>query len=129
VEFRVFFGSGVPVRAALMTSPVSRAIDTAFVDRQNGTDGHRNAREGRKTYRFMKDWDFHEAATYSSLYRYNFCCPVRALRIKDGRGRWEERTSAMAAVLTDHAWSMSEWPTLPAVQDPGPRGARMPSTR
>src|SRR5262249_57573412 len=62
VEFRVVFGSDISVRAALMTSPVSRAINTAFVERQNGTDRHRNARKGRKTYRFSKDWQFHETA-------------------------------------------------------------------
>ncbi len=116
VDFRVVFGSELSVRAALMCSTVSRAINTAFVERQNGTDRHRNARKGRKTYRFSKDWDFHEAATYFTLYSYNFCWPVRTLRVKDERGRWQERTPAMAAGLTDHVWSMSEWLTLPAVQ-------------
>jgi IS1 family transposase len=67
VEFRAVFGSEVSVRAALMTSPVSRAISTAFVERQNGTDRHRNARKGHKTYRFSKEWQFHEAATYLTL--------------------------------------------------------------
>ena len=99
-----------------MTSPVSRAINTAFVERQNGTDRHRNARKGRKTYRFSKDWQFHEAATYFTLYSYNFCWPVRTLGIKDDRGQWREQTPAVAAGLTDHVWSMSEWLTLPAVQ-------------
>jgi IS1 family transposase len=116
VEFRVVFGTEAAVRAALMTSPVSRAINTAFIERQNGTDRHRNARKGRKTYRFSKDWCFHEAATYFTLYSYNFCWPVRTLRVKDHRGQWRERTPAMAAGLTDHVWSMSEWLTLPAVQ-------------
>ena len=116
LEYRAVFGSEVAVRAALMTSAVSRAINTAFVERQNGTDRHRNARKGRKTYRFSKDWGFHEAATYFTLYSYNFCWPVRTLRVKDDRGRWEQRTPAMAAGLTDHVWSMSEWLTLPAVQ-------------
>jgi IS1 family transposase len=116
VEFRVVFGSEAAVRAALMTSPVSRAINTAFVERQNGTDRHRNARKGRETYRFSKGWCFHEAATDFTLYGYNFCWPVRTLRVKDDRGQWRERTPAMAAGLTDHGWSMSEWLTLPAVQ-------------
>jgi IS1 family transposase len=116
VEFRAVFGSDISVRAALMTSPVSRAINTAFVERQNGTDRHRNARKGRRTYRFSKDWQFHEAATYFTLYSYNFCWPVRTLRAKDDRGQWRERTPAMSAGLTDHVWSMSEWLTLPAVQ-------------
>ncbi len=116
VDFRVVFGSELSVRAALMCSTVSRAINTAFVERQNGTDRHRNARKGRKTYRFSKDWRFHEAGTYFSLYSYNFCWPVRTLRVKGERGRWQERTPAMAAGLTDHVWPMSEWLTWPAVR-------------
>ena len=63
----------------------SRAINTAFVERQNGTDRHRNARKVRKTYRFSKDWRYHEAVTYFTLYSYNFCWPVRTLR-DQGRG-------------------------------------------
>jgi IS1 family transposase len=85
-KFRVVFGPAVSVRAALMTSAVGRAVDTAFVERPNGTDRHRNAREGRKTCRFSKDGWFHEATTDFSLYRYTFCWPVRTLRAKGDRG-------------------------------------------
>jgi hypothetical protein len=67
VQFRVVFGSAVSVQAALMASAVSRAINTAFLERQNGTDRHRNASKGRKSYRFSKDWRFHGAATYFTL--------------------------------------------------------------
>ena len=67
-------------------SRVSRAINTAFVERQNGTDRHRNARKARKTYRFSKDWRYHEAVTYLTLYSYNFCWPVRTLAVRDERG-------------------------------------------
>ena len=35
---------------------------------------------------------------------------------KGGEGRWGERTPAMAAGLTDHVWSLSEWLTYPTVQ-------------
>ena len=91
-------------------------INTSFVERQNGTDRHRNARKVRKTYRFSKDPDVHDATTYFSLYSYNFCWPVRTLRVQDAHGRWHPRTPAMAAGLTDHVWSVSEWITTPAVQ-------------
>jgi len=30
--------------------------------------------------------------TYFTIYTYNFCWPVRTLRIKGGDGAWEERT-------------------------------------
>ena len=76
---RVIFGTMAAVTAALGMSRVSRAINTSFVERQNATDRHRNARKTRKTYRFSKDWRYHEAVTYLTLYSYNFCWPVRTL--------------------------------------------------
>ncbi len=91
IATRVVFGTMAAVMAALGMSKVSRAINTAFVERQNGTDRHRNARKARKTYRFSKDWRYHEAVTYLTLYIYNFCWPVRTLGIKDDQGRWQRR--------------------------------------
>ncbi len=66
------------------------------------------ARKARKTYRFSKDWRFHEAVTYLTLYSYNFCWLVRTLTIKGEGGRRVRRSPAMAAGLTDHVWSMRE---------------------
>ena len=116
VLMRVVFGTMAAVRAALGLSRVSTAINTAFVERENGTDRQRNARKVRKTYRFSKDWHFHEAVTYLTIYVYNFCWPVRTLRVKDAQGRWTQRSPAMAAGLANHVWSMSEWLTFPAVR-------------
>jgi IS1 family transposase len=116
IAYRVVFGTVAAVLAALASSRVSRAINTAFVERQNGTDRHRNARKVRKTYGFSKVWKYHEAMTYFTMYSYNFCWPVRTLRDQDERGHWRARTPAMAAGLADHVWSMSEWMSLPAVQ-------------
>jgi hypothetical protein len=116
VGTRIVFGTVAAVLTALGTSKVSRSINTAFVERENGTDRHRNARKARKTYRFSKDWRDHEAVTYLSLYSDNFCWPVRTLAFKDEEGRRVERSPAMAAGLTDHIWSMSEWSSWPAVQ-------------
>lgn len=58
----------------------------------------------------------HLAVTRLSHFGYNFCCPVRTLRRRDGDGRWQERTPAMAAGLTDRVWPLAEWLTYPAVQ-------------
>ena len=116
IECRAVFGRPEQIEQALARSPVSHKINTAFVERHNGTDRHRNARKGRKTYRFSKNPDVHDAATYFSVYSYNFCWPVRTLRQRDDQGRRRPRTPAMAAGLTDHVWTLSEWTTLPAVQ-------------
>jgi IS1 family transposase len=116
IDCRVVFGEPQEIEQALARSPVSHKINTAFIERQNGTDRHRNARKGRKTYRFSKDPDVHEAATYLSMYSYNFCWPVRTLRKRDKDGHWHPRTPAMAAGITDHVWPLSEWTTMPGVQ-------------
>lgn len=115
VAVRVIFGVVAAVMAALGASRVSRAINTAFIERQNGTDRHRNGRKRRKTYCFSKDWTAHEAMTYFTLYSYNFCWAVRTLRQKV-ETHWQARSPAMAADLADHVWSMREWVSFPAVQ-------------
>jgi len=116
MDWRVVFGSQAQVEAAIEASAVSRTINTAFVERHNGTDRNRNARKVRKSYGFSKDWDVHNAMTYFTMYSYNFCWPVRTLRVRGPEGRWHSRTPAMAAGLADHIWSLHEWLTYPAVQ-------------
>ncbi len=116
VSIKVIFGTIVVVLAALAQSLVSKAINTSFIERQHGTDRNRNARKARRSYCFSKQWEVHEAVTYFTMYSYNFCWAVRTLRMKDGGGRWRQRTPAMAAGLTDHMWQLSEWLTYPAVQ-------------
>jgi hypothetical protein len=116
VTTRVVFGTLSAVLAALAASAVSRVVNTCFVERHNGTDRNRCSRKVRKGYGFSKDWDVHGAATRFSHFSYNFCWPVRTLRERGADGRWQERTPAMAAGLTDHVWSLSEWLTYPAVQ-------------
>ena len=116
IDLRVIFGSKAEVEAAIETSAVSKTINTAFVERHNGTDRNRNARKVRKSYCFSKDWDVHNAMTYFTMYSYNFCWPVRTLRVQDQNDRWLSRTPAMAAGLTDHIWSLREWLSYPVVQ-------------
>ncbi|HMB02620.1 MAG TPA: hypothetical protein VKP69_02635 [Isosphaeraceae bacterium] len=113
---RVVFGTMAAVLAALAQSRVSRRINVSFLERQNGTDRHHNARKVRKSYTFSKDWQVHEAMTYFTLYSYNFCWPVRTLAERDERGGLRRRTPAMAAGLADHVWTIREWVTRPCVQ-------------
>jgi hypothetical protein len=116
VDRRVIYGTVTAVAAALAASAVSEAVNTVFVERHNGTDRNRNARKVRKSYGFSKDWEVHEAVSYFTLYSYNFCWPVRALRQRGEGGRWQQRTPAMAAGLADHVWSLCEWLCFPGVQ-------------
>ena len=116
IELRVVFGSKSDIQAAIEASAVSKTINTAFIERYNGTDRNRNARKVRKSYCFSKDWNIHNAMTFFTMYSYNFCWPVRTLGIQDRNDRWHSRTPAMVAGLTDHVWSLHEWLTYPAVQ-------------
>jgi IS1 family transposase len=116
VEPRLVFGSPEGLEEVLGESAASHRVNTSFVERQNGTDRGRNARKARKTYRFSKDWQVHEAMTYLTLYSYNFCWCVRTLRRRDERGHWQHRSPALAAGLTDHVWTWAEWFGRPAVQ-------------
>jgi IS1 family transposase len=116
VSTRVVFGTLAAVALALLASAVSAAVNTCFIERHNGTDRNRCSRKVRKSYAFSKDWQTHRAATAFSYFSYNFCWPVETLRQKDADGRWQRRTPAMAAGLTDHVWSLAEWLAFPAVQ-------------
>jgi IS1 family transposase len=113
---RVVFGTMAAVLAALARSRVSQSINVSFLERQNGTDRHRNARKVRKAYTFSKDWRVHEAMTYFTMYSYNFCWPVRTLNERTDEGRVGKRSPAMAAGLADHVWTMREWVTMPGIQ-------------
>jgi hypothetical protein len=113
VETRLVYGTLLALAAALLWA-VLRRVTTVFVERSNGTDRHRNARKGRKTYRFSKDWGVHEAMTYFTLYSSNFCCPVRTLREEVAPKRYRQRTPALAAGLADHVWSLEEWLLFPS---------------
>lgn len=116
IDHRVVFGTPESVGGALASSTASRHINTAFVERQNGTDRNRNARKVRETYCFSKDWGMHAATTYFTMYSYNFCWPVRTLAVRDPAGRLRRTTPAMAAGLTEHVWTLLEWLRRPVVQ-------------
>lgn len=114
VSTRIVYGTHDDLERALKQSSCSNKVNIAFVERYNGTDRHQNSRKVRKSYRFSKDWDIHNAATYFSAYSYNFCWPVRTLRTEDATGAWHPCSPAMAAKLTDHVWTLLEWLTHPA---------------
>ena len=110
VTTELIYGDQAALDRALHESACSRSVNTAFIERYNGTDRHQNARKLRKTYRFSKDWDVHNAATYFTMYSYNFCWPVRTLQKRQPDGTWGPPTTpAMAAGLADHLWTLREW--------------------
>ena len=108
------FGTLILLGALLSRSTASTTINTSFVERNNGTDRHQNSRKRRKGYGFSKELGMHRAASFFIGYSYNFCWPVRTLRVQGPGGRWRGRSPAMAAGLSDHVWTTREWITYPA---------------
>lgn len=113
-ESRLVYGTQQQLATALERSPVSKHVNTAFIERANGTSRHRNARKVRKTYRFSKDWEVHNGMSWFEIGVYNFCWPVRSLTTQEPDGTHAKRTPALAAGLTDHIWSIAEWVKFPA---------------
>jgi len=110
----LIFGTAAMLDLYLSRSKVSSQLNTSFVERNNGTERNQNSRKVRKTYSFSKDWEVHNAVSYFMAFSYNFCWPVRTLRVKGDDGQWQARTPAMAAKLADHVWDTREWVTYPA---------------
>jgi hypothetical protein len=63
------------------------------------------------SYAFSKDLDMHCAAAAWEDLVYNLARPLKSLRLPvtdHPTRRWQQRTPAMAAGLTDHIWSFRE---------------------
>ncbi len=87
---------------------------TAYVERTNLTSRHMTGRLVRKTLGFSKKLSMLRAACAWEDVVYNLARHVKTLRIEvnDGRCRWQQRSPAMAASLTDHIWTIQELVTL-----------------
>jgi hypothetical protein len=90
---------------------------TAYIERSNLTSRLFNGRQTRKTLAFSKNLTCcRAAATWEDGY-YNLVKPHKSLRrqVIDVPGRkWNLRTPAMAAELTDHIWTVKElFSTIP----------------
>ncbi len=70
-----------------------------------------SARLVRKGLKFSKDVLLHRVAAAWDDLVYNVARPLRTLRQRladEGRRRWQPRTPAMAAGLTDRVWSIGD---------------------
>lgn len=101
-------GAPTDLAAALETSTVSAEINTAFIERQNGTDRNYNARKARKTLEFSKLLLMHLATTCWVFFCYNFHHLHRGLRQRQADGTYVRFTPAMAAGLAARPWTVAE---------------------
>jgi transposase-like protein len=111
VTQRVMRGTPEAIAAVLATTNGGKAINTAYIERLNAT--FRGSlvplvRRGRAIVH-------KEAALQAGMYlvgcAYNFCWYHESLRLAAPKGtghKWQERTPAIAAGLTDHRWTMHE---------------------
>jgi IS1 family transposase len=118
VSWRVVYGSLETIEAILKQSGVGKVINTAFIERLNLSIRQGVAALGRKVTSLAKTDD--GLRNQLSLWRayYNFCLPHSTLRLllpepqpTKGNGspiKWQLRTPAMAANLTDRVWRMEE---------------------
>ena len=116
VSHRVVFGTLEAVQQVLAAR--GWQINTAFVERLNLSLRQHVAAIGRRVSTLCKGEEgVHQQLALYHVY-YNFCLPHASLRQAlpqplptHGTGsatRWQPRTPAMAAGLTDHVWTLRE---------------------
>jgi len=92
---------------------------TAYVERTHLTMRHMNGRLTRKGLGFSKALRRHRAAAAWEDAAYNLTRPLKSLRVDQNgpppddyagpsKKRWEKRTPAMAADLTEHVWNVEK---------------------
>jgi hypothetical protein len=83
---------------------------TAYVERTNLTSRQMNGRLVRKTLSYSKQLGMLEAACAWEDWVYNLTRAVKTLRIEvnERQRRWQSRSPAVAAGLTDHIWTVKE---------------------
>ncbi len=105
---KLVHGTPQDLARALRRSRQSDKINTAFVERQNGTDRNYNARKVRDTYEFSKDLVLHAAVSWWVLFCYNFHHLHRSLRQKVSDGIFLHRTPAMVLGLAQRPWTIAD---------------------
>jgi transposase-like protein/IS1 family transposase len=107
VARRVRHGRPEQVEKARAASAGAGVINTAYIERLNGTFRERLASLARKTRGLARTAARVEAGMWLVGTSYNFCTPHESLRELVGRSV-RERTPAMAAGITRRCWSMRE---------------------
>ena len=118
VDHKVVFGDAERIAALLAMLPTSATINTSFVERENLAFRQHNRRLTRKTNGFSKELPWLEKQLWLSLAYTHLVLPHDSLSqelpmVEPTRGtgsprRWQPRTPAMAAGLTDHVWTTDE---------------------
>ena len=111
------YGTKDALEATLESSSVSSGVNISFVERQNGTDRHLNARKARKTLEFSKDCEYHVCQSWHCMTYYNFCWDHQSLWVRTRDRTYTHRSPMMALGVTDHIWSIGEMVTYQTISD------------
>jgi hypothetical protein len=113
VRRRIILGTEADIVEILKADGGGSQINTAYVERDNLTSRQSNGRLVRKTLSHSKKKSFLQRQIELEDAVFNFVRPHSALKVEvayaDSHGRkWQLRTPAMAAGLTDHVWTLDE---------------------
>ncbi len=129
VTRRLIQGSPATAERLLAQTPGCRVLNTAYIERLNGTFRARLAPLARRTHHLVHRKELLHAGMYLVGALYNFCTPHASLTLKSG----QQRTPAMAAGITDHCWSVQDllWQRVPPPrwEPPKQRGRRSKALR
>jgi len=101
---RLELGSVEVFLTQLWSTPGCQVLNTAFIERLNGTFRSRLASLGRRTRCAARRAKSVERGMYLVGTVYNFCSIHQSLTLAPGT----RQTPAMAAGITDHVWTISE---------------------
>lgn len=111
VTRRVVQGSADAIAEVVASTHSGTAINTAYIERLNATFRSALAPLVRRGRALAHTDTVLTAGMYLVGCAYNFCWLHASLRLPAppvASHKWQERTPAMAAGLTDHCWTMSE---------------------
>ena len=131
VQHRIVQGTSQAVDSLIAASQGEGGINTAFIERLNATWRarlHHLVRRGRGLARQVLTLE-HDMYLLGAVYNFCTChASLRTARPADGTNRrWDQRTPAMAAGLTDHPWRVLElltWRVPPPRWRPASRRGR-----
>ena len=111
VRRRVVQGSRQMVEQLVRQTPGCLVLNTAYIERLNGTFRARLAPLARRTHHLVHRKEVLHAGMYLVGVLYNFCTYHASLTLRTGK----RRTPAMAAGLSEHCWSVEEllWYRVP----------------
>ena len=133
VSRRIVQGSAQQIARLIQSSQGHGGINTAYIERLNGTFRQRLNNLARQTRTLARQPETLQVGMYVVGCVYNFCTYHHSLRVPyfltERSQRWLQRTPAIAAGLTDHRWRIEElfWFRVPPVPWTPPKRRGRPS--